>query len=161
MSKGNSGLLTKHQAKISYSSDSIIGESGGYEVLKEVVVRVKNIGARSGNRVIVEGRLDVDTDEWEEIGIVEGNESKLFHVATWDHIRYRCSYFRGSGTNTLISSAFFNDGLFLIETIQNMNDSLNLKLDIINDSLCGLHEELDTLNRQLELVTDHEEGELK
>jgi hypothetical protein len=42
-----------------------------------------------------------------------------------------------------------------------MKDTLNNNLLEIEDALCKLQEQIYTLNRQIELITDHEEHEVK
>ena len=47
MSKGNSGILSKHQAKVAFTTEGVIGPETGFEVLKEVIVRVRVDSAKT------------------------------------------------------------------------------------------------------------------
>lgn len=163
MSKGNSGLLSKHQSKLSYSGAGIIGDPNGYEVLKEVVLRVKTREVSSKHIVSIEGRISLDS-EWEEIGTLKGVQSSLIHIASWDYIRFVCLDYRPFSTGSdleIISSAFFNDGLFITNAINDLKDSLNSGLHSISQDLKIIKREIEILNDQMETITDYEKEELK
>ena len=161
MSKGNSGILSKHQAKLPYTATGVIGDVKGYEVLKEVVIRVRNSGAGPNSLFRLSGRMATDS-VWEEIGEVQGSSSEIFHIASWDYILFECIAFSSvTGTTTLLTSGFFNDGMFAVNAINAMNDNVTAKLDEIEDSICKIKEEIFIINRQIEIITDHEEDEVK
>jgi hypothetical protein len=160
MSKGNSGILSKHQSKLTYSSEGVIGDSKGYEVLKEVVIRIANNGVSPNHEVKVSGRMSNDT-VWYDVGLLKGQGTGIFHIASWDYVLFECTEYDSGGISTLISSGYFNDGLFLSDSIEDMKNTLNNNLLEIEDALCKLQEQIYTLNRQIELITDHEEHEVK
>lgn len=160
MSKGNSGLLSKFQAKVEFNSSGVIGNVKGFEVLKEVVVRVRIKNAQPDNVVRVSGRM-VNDDKWEEIGILKGNVSDIFHIASYDYIMFESLIYSTTNVNELISSAYFQDGMFMVSAINEMNNKLNNKLHILNSNLCDIKNDIEVLKRQVELITDHEEYEVK
>ena len=160
MSKGNSGILSKHQAKLSYSGTGTIGDVKGYEVLKELTVRVRNANVNNDHKVVVEGRMATD-DAYEEVGVVQGQTSKVFYIADFDYIRFTCVLYSSAITASLRTSGFFNNGRFTTEAIETMNNDLKEQLIEINSTVCNIQESLDIINRQIELITDHEEDEVK
>lgn len=161
MSKGNSELLSKHQSKLTYTSVGVIGNVRGYEVLKEVVLRIRNNGASENNSFRVCGRMATDT-VWEEIGSVQGKGSEIFHIASWDYVMFECvDFISTAGSIDLITSAFFQDGIFAVNAINFMKDTLQDTLKDINSNICDIKQELNIINRQIELITDHEEDEVK
>lgn len=160
MSKGNSGLQSKHQAKVDYTSNGIIGEVNGYEVLKELIIKVRNSGVTNSHRVIVEGRMAID-DYYEEIGIVEGSVSKVFHIADFDYVRFSCLVYDTDNGASLRTSGFFNDGAFTVAAIDKMNNTLKEELTEINSNICKINEGMSIIKKQIELITDHEEYEVK
>lgn len=161
MGKGNSGLDHKFQLKKEYTSQGIIGDSNGYEILREVSLRIKSADVLPSHRITVQGRMEVD-DAWEDIGSCEGNVSCVLSISSWDRIRFKCTKYKSNSSEVSItSSAFFEDNSVVNESINNMKDELNLKLEAIDDSLCKLNEQLEILNNQMELITDHNKEEVK
>jgi hypothetical protein len=160
MSKGNSELLSKHQAKLSYSGVGVIGDVKGYEVLTEVVVRVSNGVVNNSHEIKVSGRMATDS-AWYVLGFVTGAGTDIFHVASWDYILFECVIYDCADTCSLLSSGYFNDGMFAVNAINNMKEELSQRLLDIDDSICGIREEIKVINRQIELITDHEEDEVK
>ena len=160
MSKGNSELLSKHQAKIEYTSAGIVGDIKGYEVLKEVTIRVRNHNVRDDHKVILEGRMATD-DNYDVIGTVEGDASKVFSIATFDYIRFTCIVYSSYDGVELRSSAFFSDGDFTPTAVNDMSTILQDKLNTLVDNVCKVQDQIEILNRQIEIITDHEEDEVK
>ena len=159
MSKGNSGLQSKFQTKIEYTEAGVIGPAEGFEVLKEVVVRLKSLNAKPGHVVRVCGRM-VNDNELTELGVVEGSESKIFHIASWDYIQFDCITYSTSVSSSLISSAYFSDGMFAVDAINDMSSKLSDILFKLTSEVCDIKEEIKVINRQIELITDHEEDEV-
>lgn len=160
MSKGNSGILSKFQTKLDYTSLGIIGSMNGYEVLTEVVIRVKTQNASPNNIVRLCGRMMNDT-VWEEIGIIEGNVSKIFHIASWDYVQFECTKYEGIGPTTLISSAYFQDGMFSINAIEQMSHNIEQALIKLTSEVCDIKKEINLINKQIELITECERDEVE
>lgn len=160
MGKGNSGIDSKFQTKLEYSTTGVIGDTDGYEVLKEVVLRFSPGAVQSNHSVRVCGRMSTDT-KWYEIGKLEGPGTDIIHIASWDYIMFECLVYSCGTTCTLISSAFFSDGMFVVRAIDSMNASLQERLDEIISTTCDLKAEIKIINRQIEIITDHEEDEVK
>jgi len=161
MSKGNSGILSKHQAKVSCTGTGVLGPQEGFEVLKEVVVKARIDKARPSNVVRICARTANDT-KWYEIGIIEGNEMVTLHVASWDYITFECTQFSSlTGTNVLISSGYFNDGMFAVDSINDMKNEMKDSLLKLTSEVCDIKRAIETINRQIEIITDHEECEVK
>ena len=160
MSKGNSELLSKHQAKIEYTTVGVVGSAQGFEVLKELTIKVRNASVNADHKVVIEGRMAID-DIYEEVGVVEGSLSKTFHIANFDYIRFYCVIYDSPNGASLRSSGFFNDGMFAVSAIKVMNEDLKKELNELNDSVCKLQDSITTINKQIELITDHEEDEVK
>lgn len=157
MSKGNSGLLTKFQAKLPHSSEGNIGNSNGYEVFKEVVLRFRTNDASSIHSITVEGRVAVD-DKWEDLGEFTGEDTHLLHIASYDYIRFYCNiYSSKSGSTELRASAYFQDGMFLANAVKEMSDKINVRLDQINSNICDLKEDTRELREQINIITEYKD----
>jgi hypothetical protein len=160
MSKGRSELNSKHQSKITYTGQGVLGPENGFEVFKEVVVRVKSLNAFPTNRIKILGRVATDK-EWLEIGEVYGNESKIFHIASWDYICFECSFYNAASSGaTLLTSGFFNDGMFITEAISSMNQDIKSLIEETNEKIGCIEKQIEVLKIQIGLITDHEGREL-
>jgi hypothetical protein len=160
MSKGNSGILSKHQAKVEYSVQGIVGDNKGYEVLKEITIRIRNHGVRSDHKVILEGRIATD-DVYEAIGTIIGTESSVFHISSFDYVRFTCIVYSSYDGAELRTSGFFNDGNFVADAINVMNKNIVNSITSLEDSVCKVQEQINLINRQIEIITDHEKDEVK
>ena len=161
MAKGNSGLQSKHQVKLDFTEIGIIGDSNGYEVFTEVVMRFRVKNAKPENITRVCGRTSNDT-KWYEIGQIRGVGSEAFHVASWDYVMYESLVYSSASTeNTIIASAFFNDGMFITDAIKDMSNEVTRRLEEIDSNVCEINKEINVINRQIEIITDHEEHEVK
>jgi hypothetical protein len=158
--KTNSELGSKFQTKVEFDTTGVIGPIPGREVFTEVVLRVRCKDATSGNKILVKARMAVD-DEWEEISTVYGSTSHLIHVASWDYIQFDCLVHEGESTLTLLSSAFFSEGIIASDAINLMNNELKAEVRKVYQGICALEDNIKSLNRQMELITDHEEHEVK
>ena len=93
---------------------------------------------------------------------IEGNEMITLHIASWDYIKFECINYDGiRAQNTLISSGYFNDGMFAVEAIKEMHKGLKDSLLKLTSEVCDIRNDMEVLHRQLELITDHEEYEVK
>lgn len=160
MSKGNSGLLSKFQTKVEYTSIGVLGPLMGHEVLTEVVVRVKTLLAKPSHTVIVKGRMSLDT-EWEVLGSVKGNDNCIFHIASWDYIQMECITYDCPITCTLLSSAYFNDGIFAVNAINTMNQDIKESIHKLTSEVCDIKAQIETIKLQIEFITDHESYEVE
>jgi len=160
MSKGNSGLLSKHQAKLEYTGEGTIGNESGYEVLTEVALRLRSNGVKNEHRVAVYAKIATD-HIWEQIAIISGPVSDIVNISSWDYVRFECTVYQNGVNTQLYTSAFMQDGIFLENVVKDMSDKLSQQLLCIEDSICGIKEQIISINRQIELITDHEEEEFK
>jgi len=156
MAKANSGLGSKFQAAYEYTTEGFISPENGHEVLREVALRVRTPGARGTHSLVIEARIETDR-EWTVLDQVVGNESKLISISSWDRIRFRCTTYNSSLSSTeTYSSAFFTDGEFVAESINDLNTSIKDILLKMNSTLCDIERHLVDHTNQLETITDED-----
>ncbi len=148
MSKGNSGILSKFQTKLEYSTSGTIGDTNGYEVLKEVIVRFSPGAVNPNHTVRICGRMSNDT-KWYEVGHIHGKGTDVFHIASWDYIMFECLVYDCLSTCTLIASGFFQDGMFMVDALKDMSSSLQDQLININSNICDLKDSINVITKEL------------
>lgn len=104
---GNREFEDNFNRKLDIDSASVL-DIGKNKIRGEVQARFTSRGLDASNRIVIRGKLlDEEDNEWTDLAVLEGNQSKVVNISTYDQIQVECTVYGGTPGKILMSAFFF------------------------------------------------------